>query len=239
MRSTRHDILPLVESLGDNCELGFYLEANRVNEGALLRYALVPTRDAVAFVRSAERSRFAFEDLIPFSRTMVKDTATHIAFHTATRSRRTPDGWRFETDESARRANHADDKGKHDYLLERFERRLHSNEPRLYVLKANEGLSDEDARAMDEALRRWKAPERFVLLAVNADPAVGTRRGAKAPPLDWRSDTLCHASVTAFAPHAAAKDIDVASWNRVFDALAGTVKITGWLTGRDGTSAVA
>ena len=224
----RQDILPLVESLGDNCELGFYLEANRLNKGALFRYAQVTADSAIAFVRSADRRHFAFEDLVPFSRTMIKDTATHIAFHTKVRSRRVPNGWRFETGEEERRAIYTDDKSKYDYLLERFESRLVSDAPRVYVIKANEGLSEADAEAMDAALRAWKSPERFVLLAVNADPAVGTRQGAKAPPLDWRSDTVCHARVARFAPHVAAQDIDVTSWNRVFDALAGAEKVDGW-----------
>lgn len=236
---TRRAILPLIESLGDNCELGFYLEENRLNKGFLLRFAQVTPRSAVTFVRSPERNRFAFEDLEPFSRTMVKDRATQIAFHTKMRSCRTPEGWCFETPEEERRAIYTEDKSKYDYLLERFESRLCSDEPRIYVIKSNEGLSDEDAQAMDEALRLWKAPERFVLLAVNADPAVGTRRGKKAPPLDWRSDTVCHAQVAGFAPYSAAKNIDVPSWNRVFDALSGVGKVRGWLAEPDGSTLAA
>ena len=229
----RHDILPLLESLGDNCELGFYLEANRIKKGALLRYAQLRADSAIAFVRSPERRYFSFERLVPFSRTMVKDTATHIAFHTKTRSSRTPDGWRFETDEEERWAIHADEKSKHDYLLERFEHRLVSGDPRIYVIKANEGIPAATAMAMDEALRTWKVPERFVLLAVSADPAVGTWRGARSPALDWHSDTVCHARVARFAPYDAASDIDVKSWNRVFDALAVAEKVSGWFDEAD------
>ena len=225
---SRHDTLPLVESLGDNCEIGFYLEENKLHKGFLLRFAQVRPASAVAFVRSPERHHFAFENLVPFSKTMIKDTATHIAFHTKMRSVRVPDGWRFETPEEERRAIYADDKSKYDYLLERFESRLCSDVPRIYTMKANEGLSEADVAAMDAALRLWKAPERFILLAVNANPEVGTRAGRKAPPLAWRSDTVCHAQVARFAPHVAAKDVDVTSWNRVFDALAMAGKVAGW-----------
>ena len=239
-------LLMRVEGLGDNCELGLYLEAAGLTRGFLLRFALVSIEDLTRFVGAADRRAFAFEDLVPYSKAMVRDRATGIAFHSKVRSVRAGAGWRFETCEAERRELYGAEKSKHDFLLERFERTLVADEPRVYAIKANAGLSDERVAALDAALRAHRSPQSYVLLVVEAGGdanADASGVGPDAPvALDRRSDTVRRAHIPRLAPYHEVGTLDVAAWHRTFEALALDPKVRDWAirpADRDATGDVA
>jgi len=54
MCATTSDLLPMLESLGDNCELGGFLRENNLETGSLLRWVLCSIDEVIAYIERAE-----------------------------------------------------------------------------------------------------------------------------------------------------------------------------------------
>jgi len=226
MSGAHSELLNLLESLGDNCELGFYLRENGHETSSFLRWVLCPVDTVIGYVElDAPRAGFAFENLVPSAPGMVRDTSTGFCFHTTMRSTRTSDGFEFEHDEATRLTMYAAEKSKHDHLLQKFESSLASDTPKIYVVKANDELSEENIDRLYTALAAHKQTQNFVLLAIKADVA-----GAHHTPLHWLNDSVCIAHVDRFANYLTAQDIHTPSWQRVCDELVDAPKIATWLS---------
>jgi len=219
------EFLDIIESLGDNCELGFYLRENKLETGSLFRWALCPIDSVTAYInRTESREAFAFEDLKSSSPGMVVDVSTGIRFHSGMRSVEAGDGFEFELDEAARRDIYVNEKAKHDHLLEKFEAGLNSDAKRVYVIKANDDLNADDVRNLHEAIANHKALKDFLLVVVFEH-----REKARLCQLDWQSESLVYGYVDRFADYLAAFDIDTESWDRLMMEISSSEKITAWL----------
>lgn len=139
------------ESIGNNCEFGFFLASQGINDGGLLRWAFVNdfAKLAGAIGRKMEGS-FAFDALSPFSLTMAVDGATNIAYHTKMRIE-DRDGLSFTDSNDERRAIHAVEASKFAYLRDKFFAELRSG-GKVYVVKCNAGIPDSDVEALSASL---------------------------------------------------------------------------------------
>ena len=208
-------VLSLVESLGDNCELGFYLRENGNETGSLLRWAITPLEKLIAFIeRDYSRSSFEFDHLVPSSPGMVRDTSTGFCFHTAMRSELKSGSFVFEHDEEQRRKLYATEKEKYDFLLARFEKSLAGTEIRIFFIKANNDLPKDGIERLHKAIAHRKKQGKFVLVALYS-----TGENAFNADLQWLNDTLCVAQINRFSPYAQAFDIDTDAWDRLFEKL--------------------
>lgn len=69
------------ESLGDNCEFGFFERFHGREVGSLLRWAVTPPESLAKAIRSGFSGIYDFEYLMPNTDGMVRDTRSGIAFH--------------------------------------------------------------------------------------------------------------------------------------------------------------
>jgi hypothetical protein len=199
------------ESIGENCEFGFVQRALGHEVGSLLRWAFLDsTASTVAGISTGFANVFAFENLVPAAEgAMVRDKVHGVAFHTAMRAERTSSGWAFLANEQERRAIHATESQKIDYLREKFERAI-VGENRIYVAKRGSGLTVADA---EELYKSISARGGGSLLFVT--PACGNERPGTARLVH---DRIAHGIVERFAPHTQADDIALASWRSVLQA---------------------
>jgi len=218
------DLLAMLESLGDNCELGFVLREHQFETGSLLRWALCPIETVTAYInRTESRAAFEFEQLESSSPGMVVDISTGFRFHSAMRSKPVGDGFEFELDAASRREIYGNEKAKHDHLLEKFETSINTDAKRVFVVKANDDLSQESIEQLHQAIAARKSTQNFVLLVVFQNK-LQTHQ-----PINWINDSLAYAYVDRFAPYLSAFDVDMASWNRVLMELTQSPIIATWL----------
>ncbi|MBX2886427.1 MAG: glycosyltransferase family 61 protein [Granulosicoccus sp.] len=204
-------ILGNIESLGDNCELGFYLRAKENETGSVFRWAICPVDKLIQFINTdAPRGGFVFEELVPYSPGMVQDLKTGFCFHTALRSIDTNGQLEFENTEAERREIHQREKGKYDYLLKKFEAGITGSDYKLYVIKANDGIDAADIDALNNAIAQRRNNKNFTLLHVS----LGDEQACKH--LVWKNETLVCAWIPEFASYSTAQDINESAWHNIF-----------------------
>jgi len=218
--------LGLIESLGDNCELGFYLRSKNQNTSSLLQWAVCTIESLINHIEKLESvCLFELDNLRPHSRGMVKDLGTGFCFYTAMRSTQTPDGLKFESDLSTRKELYWKEKGKHDHLFELFKLTLLDTENKLFVVKANTDISEDNITRLHSAIALRKKAENFVLLVV-----FGDKNHILTGPVKWINDTLCYGYISQFAPYNKVLKINLTGWDLIFREITKSKKVQRWLS---------
>jgi hypothetical protein len=168
------EILRNFESLGENCEFGFLLEAYEIGEGSLFRWAFV--NDFAKMAQAIDRKMtgsFAFDAMRPYSATMIVDESTNIAWHTKMRIAVADDQFSFVESEDERRAIHATELSKFEYLRDKFFRSL-AEEQKIYVIKCNIGITDAEIDLVTAALQKHGRPTLFHVKRADRTVPAGT-----------------------------------------------------------------
>ncbi|GJH02914.1 hypothetical protein [Paraburkholderia terrae] len=140
------------ESLGDNCEFGFFLQEQGIHETSLFRWAAVIDYASVeAAISTGFNGIYQMQNLIPRTDTLVTDMAFGgIAFHTEMPIAEKNSGLEFTATVDERQPIHAREYGKFLYLAEKF-RLVLEHERKIYVIKHE--YVEPDAEAIGSLLR--------------------------------------------------------------------------------------
>jgi len=144
------------ESLGDNCEFGFFLQEQEMNETSLFRWAAIVDYASVApAIEARFDGIYQLRNLVPQTDSLVRDLAFGgIAFHTDMPIIEHDGMLKFATSEEDRSELHAKEQSKFRYLAEKF-RLVLEHESRIYVVKQEYVPAEtDDATSLLETLRR-------------------------------------------------------------------------------------
>ncbi|MCB8883912.1 glycosyltransferase family 4 protein [Acidisoma cellulosilytica] len=199
------------ESIGDNCEFGFVQRALGGERSSLLRWVFIDSVDAtVAAIRGEFDGMFVFENLQPAGAgAMVRDVTAGIAFHTEMKSEQKGEDWSFIDTECERRAMHAHERLKLEYLLGKFKENIAGSQ-RIYVVKRNTGLTRSDADAIFEAIAS-KGGGRLLYVTV-AD------RLEKVGKVELIHPRMAHGWIDRFAPYNQANNVSLTHWEEILRA---------------------
>jgi ribosomal protein S18 acetylase RimI-like enzyme len=200
------DELSRIESLGDNCEIGAVLALLGYHHGGLFKWANNPPDALLKALMDDLRNLYRFENLTPFTRSMVKDNAYGVAFHSGMNSK----AGAFAKSDEARRVVHCGEIGKIQHLRARFMHRAAMGGA-VFVIKRNVGLAPALLDAIERELLRLGGGKRFALLEVrvaNTRHLPGT--------VDRLSELRFAGYVRGFADYERAMSVnDLTGWARI------------------------
>jgi hypothetical protein len=201
--------LERVESLGNNCEVGFVLKNLGHTSGGVFRWVAVKPSDAYRAVMSDFDGVFEFGNLAPHSSGMVFDKRSRIAFHSKMRSHRAGAELEFIDPEEKRRELYALERQRFEVLTERFRDRL--KVPGIvYVTKSNRGIEASELRGIADYLERVRSSCSFKLLHVETSSdsrLLGT--------VQHIGRNLFRGYVEWFSPALKADHADYPRWNAI------------------------
>jgi hypothetical protein len=193
----QQDIIGHFDSLGENCEFGFVLVANRAASSSLLTWGLVERPSAIVRLLEEQCANiFARENLqiLPDAGLML-DTHFRIAFHSKL----------VEPERAAEYdAIYAEDFSKLAYLADKMLAQLREGK-KIWVYKSQKPINFAQILALHGALAAY-GPNR--LLVIEADPT----RPASVEMLD---QGLFLGHLPAYAPGHEAWRFDPAGWNTI------------------------
>ena len=165
-----------IESLGDNCELGFVLRRLGLEAGSLFRWARSRAEQICCLLEADFDRIYEFDALTPSRLTMVEEARYGINWHTEMHAHIVDGRLAFVADLATRRDIHHRELQKFRYLIDKLHYRLTAG-GLLLVIKANEGIAPATLRRLHAALAAQAAGASFTLLevrAADAPEAVGT-----------------------------------------------------------------
>jgi len=203
---------PITQKL-DNAEFDHVLEALRGQPGnSLFRWAAAPLPALMNLLEMLPSTDgYLFEDLVPSAAGMVRDNKLGLRFHSQMRSKDVEGEWVFCDDAEHRQRVHSGEKSRFDNELRALCERLLDDQYRLFVVKANAGLTTEALISVENLLKRH-CNDAFVLVVVNEQPEPGQ--------LLWQTPNCVLGSVRSLAPYASLEQIDLNSWQSLLDQLA-------------------
>lgn len=200
------DQLARIESLGDNCELGFVLRRLGHNSGSLFRWASMKPPQLLAMLRADLTGIYEFDELEPLRLSMVLDRRYGVGWHTDMAIALEDGRLAFQQSRKARRAVHRQEGRKIDYLTAKLRSRARCGGV-VFVIKSNPGIDRDIVGAIRNELVRLCEGSPSTLLEVSStdNPAlVGTVQPA--------TDGLLRGFVRAFAPYERADEGDTEVW---------------------------
>lgn len=146
------DLLIQFESVGDNCEFGFVQRFHRAEPSSLFRWATAPIEGVIAGLKDQWEHIFEDENMRPWAYDMAWDDRYRCAFHGKIRCAPDSEGHMQFTMEGEERQNAlATDRSKIRFLRDKTLKSLR-NEDKIYVVKANGGLTHEQIFELKAAL---------------------------------------------------------------------------------------
>lgn len=208
MAQINSDFLTRIESLGDNCELGFVFRKARYEKGGLFRWAITPVDKLISFLSDPNQELFRQEDLVPFGPGMVLDKRSGFSFHSKMRSEKNCDGeLQYIIPEGERSKIHATEKSKIDYLKSGFINRLNAPDGTIYLIKANRGIAEEKMATLASLILNY-SPRHVLVHVVDNKPD-------NVENLIQDRGNYYTASIGRFAPYVAANDVLYSDWDKL------------------------
>jgi len=198
------DYIGRLESLGDNCELGFVLRRLGYEKGGFFRWASSTPQKVAQLLKSDFHNTYKFEYLRPRNQKMVEDTSSGISYHSDMHSRFENDSWQFIDDEQSRRAIHAKEIEKLSYLLERFRERLISGNT-LFIVKRNNGIPKNAIEDLVSALRTHNRFNQLLEIKLSTETTPPGR-------VTRVSDNLQVGYISRFAPYDKSDQMEFDQW---------------------------
>ncbi len=203
-------LMRMSESLGDNCEYGFWQRHQAYEPSSLFRWAITRIEPLIAYLEKPT-PLFAAADLSPHSPGMVDDASFGFKFHSKLVERDDDGQLRLLTDKAAFEAIHADEAAKIAHLQVKFLAQM-KRQTGLYVIKANAGLSEDRLRHLVTLLHRHNKTHHLLWVTDNPDE--------DRPILADLGDGLLQASLPHFAPYTTADAYHPHGWSQVMQAVA-------------------
>ncbi|AGP46929.1 hypothetical protein [Serratia plymuthica] len=196
------------ESLGDNCEFGFYLRSKGLENGSLFRWSLIKDhQDLLNLVTGDFVNFYQFDNLQPTWSNMLVDKDNGIIFHTDLYSSQIDNNWVFDDAENERKEKYLIEKNKINYLVKKFLDGLKSNK-KIFVIKKNNNQIDMNVIALlaNELNRRGKAK---ILVVFQSDDS--SQHGV----IEHAGENVLISYIERFAEYNKADDISVAGWDKI------------------------
>ena len=201
-----------LESLGDNCEIGFALKEVGNEEGGLLRWARTPTKSLLALLKARFARCYEYENLSPQYGDMVYDSMTQIWFHTEMYNSLVDGQYVFNADEPERLEIYGRELQKRLAMVDKFYRRLRSGEL-ILVIKDNDPIDSALIDEIENELLTMAEGATFQLLQMRI-----ARDGEPPGSLIKVAERRLEGTVAFFAPYHLASEIDHESWRKVLGA---------------------
>lgn len=147
------ELVSKFESLGDNCEFGFVQRFHEAEPSSLFRWATAPLHGVMIGLEDSWHNIYSWESLRPWAYEMAWDDQYQCAFHCAVHCDRSAEDQPFEfvLPDAERRAVWESDRPKFLHLRDKTLSSL-KNADKIFVVKANAGLSVEECRRLKAAL---------------------------------------------------------------------------------------
>jgi len=189
------------ESLGDNCEFGFYLREIGIEDGGLLRWAISSPTSVLAGLRGEFAGLFQHENLVPHGRGMVIDKQYGFKFHTEIRLSASN---LIEMTEYNKKT-YEKEKSKFDHLRSKFLERLKGGQT-IFVYKVNSGISELECMPIAQELRRL-GDGILLIVRLTEDHRLYGKVERQGP--------YYVGYIDQFAPYGAAKEISTTVWHDI------------------------
>lgn len=149
------ELVSTFESLGDNCEFGFVQRFHGAEPSSLFRWATAPLHGVLIGLEDSWQNIYSWESLRPWAYDMAWDDQYQCAFHCAVHCDRSSEDQPFEfvLPDAERRAVWENDRPKFLHLRDKTLSSLRQAD-KIFVAKANAGLSVEECRRLKAALDR-------------------------------------------------------------------------------------
>lgn len=201
-------LLRMSESLGDNCEFGFFQSSHNYSPSSLFRWAVTPIDNLLNYL-SSPFELFQRENLeIKPDSDLVFDSGSGFYFH-SNLIVKDLDGDNIFVSEDEFDAIYKREKEKIDYLTYKFQHQIRTK-PCLYVIKKNDGIELDKASSLLMQLRKYNS--NHALLVVCSD---NQRTGH----YSLVSDGLYQGFIDRFAGYSEADNISKDGWNQLFSKL--------------------
>ena len=146
------DLLTRFESVGDNCEFGFVQRFHGAEPSSLFRWATAPIEGVIAGLKDQWEHIFLDENMRPWAYDMAWDDRYRCAFHGEIRCAPNDEGhMQFAMEGEERQRALAADRSKIRFLRDKTLKCLR-DEDKIYVVKANAGLTIEQIFELKAAL---------------------------------------------------------------------------------------
>jgi hypothetical protein len=213
-----------IESLGDNCELGFVLRHLGVEAGSLFRWAAMKPEQLLMKLRADFDGMYEFANLSPLRPAMVLDARYGIGWHTEMRSEPVQGRLRFRDDEESRRAIYLKEARKIRYLISKFVARTRMGGV-LFVIKSNAGIAESTVDSILTEMRRISGGQATAILEMRSTDDV-----AQIGSVDWTRDGVLRGFTSRFAPYEKANEADMAAWRSVLERALVLYPCPDWTT---------
>lgn len=201
-------LMRMTESLGDNCEYGFWQRDHDYEPSSLFRWAITPMDSLLAFL-AGPKPLYDKHALEPHSPAMVNDRTFGFKFHSKL-VRKGENGLVLAPDLDEFREIFEAEKTKIDFLQRKFFATAR-RKPAVYVVKANAGLREGDVLALSESLRSLNANHMLLWASAAPDREVGVAK---------HSPGVYEAFLSGFARYVQADAYVGDDWSRVMADLA-------------------
>ncbi len=218
-------VLNHMESLGDNCEFGFVGRSFGHEQSSLFRWAITPISPLIDMLNSQTKNIYQFDDLVSFSKGMVKDLKSGFSFHSKMKSESKGNDLCFIESVEDRKVIHKSEFEKVGYQTNKFYTQLKSDRHVIYVVKCNTGLSDEKIRELDFSIRKIKGENNYTLFCVQSPDHTNQRPGC----VQRVSDTIVVGCIDQFSPYTSANAISKIVWHSLIKELSKDESIVGKL----------
>ena len=203
------ELLDLVESVGNNCELGFVLRKNKHEGGSVFRWVAVAPEKAIQLIQDDVKDVFLFENLVPNPGGMVLDHHSNAAFHSKMKSQRINGKLEFIANEEERCKLYEVERQKFEYLVKKFHDRLKIPGV-VYVVKSPHNITPELLRTLDQLLAGLRKGCPFKILHLelaDAEHPAGSFHHVEM--------NVYRGYLRKFAPFNRTQDADYESWEAV------------------------
>ncbi|MBH1928464.1 hypothetical protein PJX95_17550 [Serratia rubidaea] len=198
------------ESMGDNCEFGFYLRHKGIENGSLFRWSLIKDhKDLLNLISSDFEGFYQLKNLQPTWRNMLVDKANGVIFHTELYSQETNGSWEFEEGDERRKEIYLIEKEKIDYLVKKFKNSLNEGN-RVFVIKKNNNEIDMSViEKLSETLNQYGKAKILVVFQSDETDKLGK--------IEYVNDNILISYIDRFADYSQADDISVEGWDKIIN----------------------
>ncbi len=142
-------------SLGNNCEVGMLMKKWGYDNSSFFRYTYSPPSSILKIIQNEFKDIYLFENIIPNTDTLVRDTKNNISFHSKQKSLIDPDSKQrlFIHTEDERIKIFASEKSKISYLIDKWRYQIQDNKHIYYFIKDTNLLGEDFLQKLIDALK--------------------------------------------------------------------------------------
>lgn len=205
-------LMRMTESIGDNCEYGFWQRHRNYEPSSLFRWAITPIDSLLNFLDAPTRL-YAKQDISMHSAGMTTDAKFGFKFHSKLMET-TPDGVRqLIADQEKFDTIHAQEEEKIAHLQKKFFAQMR-RQVGLYIIKDNKGIPEDKVRAVLAHLHRHNPNHHLLWVEAGEETT-----------LKDLGNGLLYGTVPAFARYVQADKYHETGWTSLMHKAAQVPKI--------------